>query len=85
MQNVLESKPIMYEMHFLREIAEQNYSKYNIDVSYETERGVMLSVNSSQGIGIVVAQFYEVLGYSDYFNLDPKVSLPTWDNIAGGR
>ncbi|KAK4871749.1 hypothetical protein RN001_015873 [Aquatica leii] len=77
-----ESKPIMYETHFLRDIAEQNYTKYNIDLFRDVEKGIMLSVNSTQAIGLAVAQFYNVLGAAEYMESEPTISLPTWDNIA---
>ncbi|KAF5289595.1 hypothetical protein FQA39_LY15042 [Lamprigera yunnana] len=77
-----ESKPIMYETHFLRDIAEQNYTKYNINTTIDSEKGIMLLVNSTQGIGLAAAQFYNVLGNVNYIENEPTVTLPIWDDIA---
>ncbi|KAF5272845.1 hypothetical protein FQR65_LT00441 [Abscondita terminalis] len=77
-----ESKPVMYETHFLRDVAEQNYTKYNMHPVIDVEKGIMLTVNASQTIGFVVAQFYNVLGTTENIDYEPKISLPIWDNIA---
>ncbi|KAB0801153.1 hypothetical protein PPYR_05507 [Photinus pyralis] len=77
-----ESKPVMYETHFLRDIAEQNYTKYNIDVLSNVEKGIMLLVNSSQAIGLAVAQFYNIISSGVYSEKEPSISLPIWDQIS---
>lgn len=74
----------MYEMHFLRDIAEQNYSKYNIDINNNFLKGITLSVYSMQSIGLAITRFYSVLKDAVSFNLQPTLSLPTWDQTSEG-
>lgn len=75
----------MYEIHFLRDIAEQNYSKYNIDPQNSADKGIMLSVNSSQAIGLAVTRFYDTLGDYNFKDLQPKFSEPTIDSTTKGK
>ncbi|XP_017769692.1 PREDICTED: VWFA and cache domain-containing protein 1 [Nicrophorus vespilloides] len=78
-----ESKPIMYETHFLRDVAEQNYSKYKIDNDYNVNRGIMLMVNSTQGVGLAVARFFNTLeDETTMYDLDFQISLPIWDSFS---
>lgn len=80
----VESKPVMYEMHFLRDIAEQNYSKYNIESPGKERRGLTLSVFSLQSVGLAVARFFNILDESSLFHMMPGITLPTWDEISKG-
>lgn len=79
-----ESKPVMYEMHFLRDIADQNYSKYNIDASDDFQKGVTLSVYSLQNVGLAVARFYNVLKDVISYDTSPRITLPLWYNTSKG-
>lgn len=72
----------MYEMHFLRDIADQNYSKYNIDASDDYQKGVTLSVYSLENIGLAVARFYNVLKDVISYGTAPHMTLPLWDNTS---
>lgn len=74
----------MYEMHFLRDIAEQNYSKYNIDISNNFQKGLTLSVYSLQSIGLAIARFYNILKDTVSYNLQPTLELPVWDQTSEG-
>lgn len=81
----LESKPIVYEMHFLRDIAQQNYSKYNIESTVDVQIGLTLSVSSAQSVGLAVARFYNILHKNADFNTEPGITLPTWDPVSRGK
>lgn len=74
----------MYEMHFLRDIAEQNYSKYNIESLSDIQRGLTLSVSSAQNVGLAVARFYNTLDENVSFDTEASVTLPMWDPVAKG-
>lgn len=71
-------------MHFLRDIAQQNYSKYNIESPSNIQRGLTLSVSSSQTVGLAVTRFYNTLNKNFSFNSEPIVTLPEWDSISKG-
>lgn len=75
----------MYEMHFLRDIAEQNYSKYSIEISDNFLKGLTLSVYSLQSIGLAVARYYNVLKDTVSYDLQPSLSLPIWDQTSEGK
>lgn len=68
----------------MRDIADQNYTKYNVDVLEEAERGIMLEVNSSHSIGLSAARFYNMASSQEWSTLSPRASLPVWDNISKG-
>lgn len=74
----------MYEMHFLRDIAEQNYSKYNIESPSDIQRGLTLSVSSAQNVGLAVTRFYNTLDENVSFNTEASVTLPMWDPVSKG-
>ncbi|XP_066248264.1 VWFA and cache domain-containing protein 1 [Euwallacea similis] len=80
-----ELKPIMYETHFLRDIAEQNFTKHNISyVAHDFRHpGYMLTVNKTDDIGFVVNRFYSVFNTDNLFSTDKKISLPYWDPQTG--
>lgn len=71
-------------MHFLRDIVEQNYSKYKIDPPSEVRRGLTLSVSSAQSVGLAVARFYNTLNENVSFYTEPQISFPTWDSVSEG-
>lgn len=75
----------MYEMHFLRDIAQQNYSKYNIESTFNIHKGLTLSVSSAQAIGLAVARFYNTFHNDIAFNTKFTITLPTWDSVSKGR
>lgn len=84
---ILETKPVMYETDFLRDIAEQNYSKYNITFTPNIYRkvGFMLIINSTESIGFAVARFLNHFNPSSSFIKDKNISLPVWDAISNGK
>ncbi|XP_030748339.1 VWFA and cache domain-containing protein 1 [Sitophilus oryzae] len=75
-----ESKPVMYETHFLKDIAHQNFSKYNI-TTYNRFRypGYMLTVNKTDDIGFVINRFFSIFNTGFLFKTDKQISLPYWD------
>ncbi|KAL1492905.1 hypothetical protein ABEB36_011074 [Hypothenemus hampei] len=79
-----ESKPVMYETHFLRDIAEQNFTKYNISYThnYFRKSGYMLTVNKTEDIGFVINKFLSVFNNDGTFSADKKISLPHWDPLS---
>lgn len=78
-----ESKPIMYETHFLRDIAEQNYNKFNVSFKLNKRRkmGLMLSINSTDSVGFTASHFYTIFNPNSSYKIDKQISLPTWDPI----
>lgn len=79
---VSETKSVMYEMHFLGDIA-KNYSKYSTDPTTRMQKGIMLPVNSTQNIGLSIARFLNTLN-PDFisYKLEPTLSLPRWDDVS---
>lgn len=71
-------------MHFLRDIAQQNYSKYNIELPTNMQKGLTLSVSSPQSVGLAVARFYNTLDKNFAFDTESRITLPTWDSISKG-
>ena len=55
--------PLMFEKSFLRDIAEQNYSKYAVLPQYPApvRKGVMVAVNSTDDVALQVGDFWKVL------------------------
>lgn len=76
---------MIYETHFLRDIAEQNYTKYNIESLNYIRKGIMIPVNSTQAIGLAVVRFYNIFDYSNNLTVEPQISLPIWDNVSKGK
>ncbi|XP_060536991.1 VWFA and cache domain-containing protein 1 [Cylas formicarius] len=76
-----EMKPILYETHFLRDIAYQNFTKYNITFNHNVYRkmGYMLTVNKTDEIGFVVSKFYSTFNPSYFFDMKKQITLPHWD------
>lgn len=81
---ILETKPVLYEMHFLGDIA-RNYSKYSTGITKQMLRGIMLPVNSTQNVGLSIARFFETLNPDSIsYKLEPMMSLPRWDDVSKG-
>lgn len=74
----------MYEMHFLRDISRQNYTKYKIESPNNYQRGLTLSVYSQQSIGLAVMRFYNVLKDVTSVKTEFDLSLPIYDYISEG-
>lgn len=74
----------MYETHFLHEIAEQNYTKYNLKPFQDACRGIMLPVKSIEEIGLAIARYYSTINESFIFSSEPMISLPKLDQVSGG-
>ncbi|XP_050314411.1 VWFA and cache domain-containing protein 1 [Anthonomus grandis grandis] len=79
-----ELKPVMYETHFLRDIAEQNFTRYNISYDYNPFRkpGYMMTVNKTEDIGFVVNRFFSIFNPNSVFKTSKNISLPHWDPHA---
>lgn len=75
----------MYETYFLHDLAEQNYSKYNLEPLENITRGIMLQVNSSDTIGVTVARYYATLTHNFASAQDFEVSIPKWDSTTNGN
>lgn len=82
----LDSKPVMYETHFLQDIADQNFSKHNISnvLHHFRKRGYMLTVNKTDDIGFVINKFFSIFNTDNLFTMGNKLSLPYWDPQSGG-
>ena len=79
-----ESKPVMYETTFLKEIAEMNFPKFNVkspDPS-KIRHGIMVQVNTTEQLSITLSGIYSVLSRPTHSSL--YISLPFWDNISKG-
>lgn len=82
---ILESKSVMYETDFLRDIAEQNYDKYVIPHKNKpVNAGLMLAINSTNSVGYAVALFYEMFNPQRLFSEEQRVSLPAYDTVTKG-
>ncbi|XP_046405658.1 VWFA and cache domain-containing protein 1 isoform X2 [Ischnura elegans] len=77
-----DGKPLMLEKHFLEDIADQNFQKYNISLSVKATKGIIQPVNSTKHMSLIAGKFYSV------FNVSAKnealYSLPFWDNVGKG-
>ncbi|KAG5899705.1 hypothetical protein JTB14_030097 [Gonioctena quinquepunctata] len=73
-----DMKPVVYEPQFLCDIANQNYTKYNISHKPSKYRkiGVMLKVNSTESIPFVVERFYSLFNPDSSFDLRNRISVP---------
>lgn len=82
-----ESKPIMYETTFLREVALMNFKKFNVDSppSNKIRSGLMVALNNTENLGFLLNGIYTVLtkpnadAYSHVY-----ISLPHYDFISKG-
>ena len=77
-----ESKPVMYETTFLREIAEMNFAKFNVrspDPS-KVKSGIMFAVNSTDNLSFILNGMSSVLSRPTHTSL--HISLPFWDIIS---
>lgn len=77
----------MYETHFLRDIADQNFTKHNITHTHNHFRkpSYMLTVNKTDDIGFVINRFFSVFNTDCLFSTNKKISLPYWDPQTGGE
>ncbi|XP_019765381.2 VWFA and cache domain-containing protein 1 [Dendroctonus ponderosae] len=80
-----EMKSVMYETHFLRDVADQNFMKHNISHSnnYFRKPGYMMTVNKTEDIGFVMNKFFSIFNSHSGFNTNKKISLPYWDLQSG--
>ncbi|CAG9759360.1 unnamed protein product [Ceutorhynchus assimilis] len=80
-----ESKPVMYETQFLQDIADMNFTKYNILFSQNRFRkpGYMLTLNKTDDIGFVKNKFFSVFNIDNLYTTNEKISLPYWDPHSG--
>lgn len=78
-------KSVLYQEHFLRDIAQMSFCKYNIDtVKPRPQLGLMQSINSSSNLGLVVSRIFSTLNYSRIIDIEPGVSLPAWQETTKG-
>ena len=84
---ISETKSVMYETQFLKDIAMQNYYKYNVTKPFSNMlKGIMLSINSIQAIGVAVAQFYNKINLENVtHNSKPILYTPQWDDVSKGH
>ncbi|KAG8297470.1 VWFA and cache domain-containing protein 1 [Homalodisca vitripennis] len=89
-----DGKTILYEKHFMRVVAQQNFSKYNISNAKSEAgmvvKGTMVSVNSSSNIGAVVRSVLSTPNLQPHSPLHPLKSkptflMPTWDVTNKGE
>ncbi|KAJ8980589.1 hypothetical protein NQ317_018716 [Molorchus minor] len=78
-------KPVMYEPQFLQDLAEQNYTKYNISCKSNMLRktGVMLTINNSNSVPFVVNRFYNYFNANRSIKLNRNLYLPAKDEFSG--
>ncbi|XP_022243736.1 VWFA and cache domain-containing protein 1-like isoform X1 [Limulus polyphemus] len=79
-----DGKPIMYEKTFLKDIAKQNFYKYNVlppDPS-SIKEGMMVAVNSTKNLSFLLGDFYSVMSPPAHF--ETHFSLPWWDPVSKG-
>ncbi|GJQ69938.1 hypothetical protein Trydic_g13334 [Trypoxylus dichotomus] len=77
-----ETKSVLYEMHFLGDIA-KNYSKYSTGITKPMLEGIMLPVNSTRNVGLSVARFFKTLNPDSItYKPQPMLSLPRWDDVS---
>uniref|UniRef100_T1INE1 VWFA domain-containing protein n=1 Tax=Strigamia maritima TaxID=126957 RepID=T1INE1_STRMM len=81
-----EHKPIMYEKDFLRDVANQNFSKYSIPrpANARSQKGIMIVVNSATDIISVARKFYSVLDANVGAN-EIHFALPLRDTFGHGH
>ncbi|XP_071440186.1 VWFA and cache domain-containing protein 1 isoform X2 [Hetaerina americana] len=77
-----DGKPLMLEKHFLQDIAEQNFLKYNISNGIKAPKGIIQPVNSTKHLSLITGKFYSVFNMSA--KNDALFSLPFWDNVGKG-
>lgn len=80
-----ETKPIMYETTFLKEIAEMNFKKFGVEMPPENKikNGLMVALNSTDNLSFTLNGIYNVLSKPDldaYSNI--YISLPHFDFIS---
>ena len=83
-----DGKPIMYEKAFLRDIALQNYSRYNVSfVALEKLSilaGQALAINSTRFLSSTIGNYLDVFHNYSGLNQAPFYSSPYWDPIGKG-
>jgi len=83
-----DGKPIMYEKAFLRDIALQNYSRYNVSfVALEKLsilRGQALAINSTRFLSSTVGNYLDIFHNYSGLHQNPFYSSPYWDPIGKG-
>lgn len=84
---IIEMKSVMYETHFLRDVADQNYMKHNIShtTNHFRKPGYMMTVNKTDDIGFVINTFFSIFNSHSAFNANSSISLPYWDLQSGGK
>ncbi|XP_054157249.1 VWFA and cache domain-containing protein 1-like [Oppia nitens] len=77
-----DTKPVMYEMDFLREIAEMNFQKFNVlsPDPFKIRPGMMVAVNSTDNLSFTLSGIYSVLTRPTHSSV--YISLPYWDAIS---
>lgn len=83
-----DGKPIMYEKAFLRDIALQNYSHYNVSfVALEKLSilpGQALAINSTRFLSSTIGNYLDVFHNHSEIYQTPSYSSPYWDPIGKG-
>lgn len=75
----------MYEKHFLQDVANQNFSKYNISISEDRKisSGILVSANTTSNLGPMVGQLLFGLPVSGH-KATPIFFLPDFDSVSKG-
>ncbi|XP_012946227.1 VWFA and cache domain-containing protein 1 isoform X2 [Aplysia californica] len=78
-----DGKTIMYEKSFLKDVAYQNFAKYDVQYRLKTPviRGIMMAINSTRDLSSSVGRFYLPLNRTA--KDDPVFSLPYIDEADG--
>ncbi|CAG5123241.1 unnamed protein product, partial [Candidula unifasciata] len=78
-----DGKTIMYEKSFLKDVAYQNFARYEVPYRLPTPviRGIMMAINSTQDLSSSVGRFYLPLNRTA--EDDPVFSLPYIDEADG--
>ncbi|RWS12904.1 VWFA and cache domain-containing protein 1-like protein [Dinothrombium tinctorium] len=77
-----ESKPVMYETTFLKDIADQNFKKYKVKNPDKSKirPGIMVAINSTEHLNFIIKGVYSVLTKAPY--TFTQFSLPYWDQYS---
>lgn len=84
-----ESKPIIYETSFLRELASMHFRKFKVDTlppPKKVRTGLMVELNNTDNLSFILNGIYTVLSKPDYDAYSSLyLSLPHYDFISKGN
>lgn len=69
----------------MKDVALQNYQKYNITSIHKVLTGSMVAVNSTNDIGFAISNFFTMFNMNKSYDLGRHISLPQWDFKSNGK